>query len=72
MMQDYPKLLDNCDKVGFTNIEKGFSFTAAKNDPVSAATKFKSGLAPESAGSTEADVNHFSRVMLRLCGAEIE
>lgn len=46
MMQDYPKLLDNCDKVGFTMIEKGFCFTAAKNDPASAAQKFKSGLSP--------------------------
>ena len=46
MMQDYPKLLENCDKVGFTNIEKGFVFTTAKNDPISAAAKFQSGLDP--------------------------
>ena len=72
MMQDLPKLYDNCDKVGFTNIDKGFCFSTAKNDPESAAVKFKSGLAPESAGSCESDLVHFSRVMLRLAGAEIE
>jgi len=37
-----------------------------------AATKFKSGLSPESAGSCEADFNFFNRVMLRECGAEVE
>ena len=71
-MQDYPKLLENCDKVGFVMSEKGFSYTAAKNDPASAAQKFKSGLAPDSAGSCESDINFYNRVMLRMCGAEIE
>jgi UDP-sugar pyrophosphorylase len=50
-MQDYPKLLDNCDKVGYTSIDKGFCFTTLKNDLKTAINKFKDGLSPESAGS---------------------
>ena len=45
-MQDYPKLLKNCDLVGFTMIDRAYCFTTAKNDPASAAVKAKSGLAP--------------------------
>lgn len=39
MMQDYPKLLPNADRVGFTQIERGYSFAAVKNDIQSAAAK---------------------------------
>jgi hypothetical protein len=31
-MQDYPKLLDNGDRVGFTQIDRKFCFTTCKND----------------------------------------
>lgn len=51
MMQDYPKLLENCDRVGYTSIDKGFCFSTVKNDLATAVTKFKSGLACESASS---------------------
>lgn len=71
-MQDYPKLLPNCDKVGFTDIPKGFCFTTVKNDLKSAVDKFNKGLSPESASSCEADFYYNNRVMLRMCGAEIE
>ena len=50
-MQDYPKLLPNCNKVGFTDIPKGFCFTTVKNDLKSAVDKFKKGLSAESASS---------------------
>jgi hypothetical protein len=50
-MQDYPKLLDNCDYVGFSDIPKGYSFTTVKNDLATANTKIKQGLSGESAGS---------------------
>ena len=36
MMQDYPKLLPNCDKVGFASCPKGYCFSALKNDLASA------------------------------------
>ena len=44
MMQDYPKLLDNCDRVGYTSIDKLFSFSTVKNDLASAVAKYKQGL----------------------------
>lgn len=43
-MQDYPKLLNNCDLVGFTDAPRGYCFTAVKNDLTSANTKIKQGL----------------------------
>jgi len=48
-MQDYPKLLPNCDKVGFANVPKGYCFSALKNDLASANTKHKQGLSGEGA-----------------------
>lgn len=50
-MQDYPKLLEDCKRVGYTSVDKGFCFTTLKNDPKSAIAKFKDNLSPESAGS---------------------
>lgn len=39
LMQDYPKLLANCDKVGFTDIPKGLCFSTVKNDLKTAVDK---------------------------------
>jgi len=69
MMQDYPKLLENCSNVGFTMIDRRFCFSALKNDPKTAADKSKAGLPTESASSCEADIYDCNRLMLRLCGA---
>lgn len=44
MMQDYPKLLPNCDKVGFASVPKGYCFSALKNDLLSANQKHQQGL----------------------------
>lgn len=71
-MQDYPKLLEDCSRVGYTSISKGFCFTTLKNDPKTAIGKYKDGLSPESAGSCEAEFYHYNAEMLRLCGANIE
>lgn len=54
LMQDYPKLLDSCEHVGYTSMDKGFCFTTLKNDFKTALAKYKDGLSPESAGSCEA------------------
>lgn len=43
-MQDYPKLLPNCDHVGFSDVPRGYCFTAVKNDLLSANLKIKQGL----------------------------
>ena len=50
-MQDYPKLLTNCDKVGFTDIQKGLCFSTVKNDLKTAVDKVKKGLSGESAST---------------------
>ena len=61
MMQDYPKLLDNCDHVGYTSIDKGYSFTTVKNDLSTAINKYKANLKCESASSCEADFYFYNR-----------
>jgi UDP-sugar pyrophosphorylase len=71
-MQDYPKMLENCERVGYTSIDKGFCFTTVKNDLKTAMAKLKEGLSPESAGSCEGEFYQSNREMLRLCGAQVE
>ena len=72
MMQDYPKLLPNCDKVGFASIPKGYCFSTLKNDLLSANQKHKQGLSGEGAPHCEADIYINNRHLMRLCGADIE
>ena len=71
-MQDYPKLLPNCDKVGFASVPKGYCFSALKNDLISATQKHQKGLSGEGAPHCEADIYINNRHLLRLAGAEIE
>ena len=71
-MQDYPKLLHNCDHVGYTSIDKLFCFTTVKNDLTTGITKYQANISPECAGSCEADFYKSNREMLRLCGAQID
>lgn len=72
MMQDYPKLLDNCDNVGFTVIDRRFCYTSVKNDIKSAAGKVKLGLSSRSASVCEADIYECNRLLLKICGAQID
>lgn len=72
MMQDYPKLLETCDRVGFTMVPREFCFSTVKNDIKTAADKFKANGSPESAATCEADFYEQNRQLLKLCGAEIE
>ena len=72
MMQDYPKLLVNCDRVGFASVPKGYCFSALKNDLGSANVKHKAGLSGEGAPHCEADIYTTNRHLLRLCGAKRE
>lgn len=71
-MQDYPKLLHNCDNVGFSDVPRGYCFTTLKNDLLTANQKIKQGLAGEGAGSCESDVYFHNRSLLRISGAVIE
>lgn len=71
-MQDYPKLLETCEKVGFTMVPREFCFSTVKNDIKTAADKFKANNSPESASTCEADYYEQNRRLLKLCGAQIE
>lgn len=46
MMQDYPKLLGSCERVGFTMVPREFCFSTVKNDIKTAADKFKANNSP--------------------------
>ena len=71
-MQDYPKLLETCERVGFTMVPREFCFSTVKNDIKTAADKFKANNSPESAATCEADYYEQNRKLLALCGAKIE
>jgi UDP-sugar pyrophosphorylase len=72
MMQDYPKLLPSASKVGFTQFDRQYCFSACKNDLASAAQKIKQGLAPESASSCEAAFYRVNAELLGLAGAKVK
>jgi UDP-sugar pyrophosphorylase len=72
MMQDYPKLLKTNDRIGVTQIDKRFCFSACKNDVVSAAQKWKQGLPAESASSCEFDFFKVHEEILKIVGVDIE
>eukprot|EP00331_Platyophrya_macrostoma_P010990 CAMPEP_0176432794 /NCGR_PEP_ID=MMETSP0127-20121128/15599_1 /TAXON_ID=938130 /ORGANISM="Platyophrya macrostoma, Strain WH" /LENGTH=570 /DNA_ID=CAMNT_0017815019 /DNA_START=18 /DNA_END=1730 /DNA_ORIENTATION=- len=72
MMQDYPKFLKSNDRVGVTQIDRVFSFSACKNDVKSAAAKFKSGLPAESASTSEYDLYRQNEELLKIVGVDVE
>mmetsp|Transcript_10166 Transcript_10166/g.8712 ORF Transcript_10166/g.8712 Transcript_10166/m.8712 type:complete len:159 (-) Transcript_10166:179-655(-) len=72
MMQDYPKLLKSCDRVGVTQIDKIFSFSACKNDIKSAAEKFSKNLPPECAASCEHDFYRQCGLVLKAAGVDVQ
>ncbi|EGR28427.1 hypothetical protein IMG5_175820 [Ichthyophthirius multifiliis] len=49
MMQDYPKLLDSGDRVGFTQVARNFCFSTCKNDIKTAQQKFIQNMPAECA-----------------------
>lgn len=71
-MQDYPKLLPSSDRVGFTQVDREFSFTALKNNIATGVAKQKANVAPETASSMESDFYRANAQLLRFCGAVIE
>jgi len=72
MMQDYPKLLKTNERVGVTQIDKKFCFSACKNDIKTAAQKWKGGLPPESASSCEYDFYRVHEEILKIAGVHVE
>ena len=72
MMQDYPKLLGEGAKVGYTSFERWVAFSPLKNNIVDAALKVKDGLDAGSASTAESDFFHFTAKRLLESGSKIE
>ena len=72
MMQDLPKLLQPDAKVGFTTLERWFSFSPVKNSIQEALKCAASDMYPASPGAGEAAVYCANAALLRLAGAAIE
>ena len=72
MMQDFPKLLPNSARVGFSWYDRWFSFSAVKNNIVDGAVKHRQGLAPETASSGEFDLFDANAKVLSMWGVLIE
>lgn len=71
-LPDYPRLLENHDRMGITKIERPFSFTTCKNDPKEASVKWKKGIPAECAGTCELDYYQSNIDLLRFAGVQIE
>lgn len=72
LMQDFSKMLNSNEKVGFTMYERWISFTAVKNSLKDASQKASQGLDPWSAGSAEVDYFNCNKKLLEIAGASIE
>jgi len=72
MMQDYPKLLENCDRVGVTQYEKLFAFSPCKNDLKAAADRSSKNLPADCCGTCEEDFYKQGILVLERCGVQIE
>lgn len=69
MMQDYPRLLPQGARVGFTQLDRWIAFSPVKNNAQDAAKKAAAGTPPESASTGEADMYNACCTMLDACGA---
>jgi UDP-sugar pyrophosphorylase len=72
LMQDFSKMFEAGEKVGFTMYDRWISFTAVKNSLPDAVAKVSQGLDPWSAGSGEIDYFLCNIKLLRLAGAVVE
>ena len=65
LMQDFPKLLVNNEKVGFSSYEKWFCFTTCKNNLKDGCDKLKKGISAETAFSEEQDIYNWNIKVLK-------
>ncbi|KAL4490445.1 hypothetical protein ABPG72_002655 [Tetrahymena utriculariae] len=72
MYEEYPKLLENDNRVGITQVNRAFCFSTVKNDIKTASQKFQQNLGPESASTCEQDLYSMNREILKLVGVEVE
>ena len=71
MMQDYPKLLPQGSKVGFTSAPAWLCFSPCKNNSVDAAKAVKDGIPAGSAYTAESDSYYVFAEILRRLGAKV-
>lgn len=64
MMQDFPKLFTNNEKVGFTMYDRWFCFSTLKNNLKEGTDKLKKGGIPETAFSVEQDIFKANQILL--------
>lgn len=64
MMQDFPKLFTNNEKVGFTMYDRWFCFSTLKNNLKEGTDKLKKGGIPETAFSVEQDIFKTNQILL--------
>ncbi|MBF0243828.1 MAG: UTP--glucose-1-phosphate uridylyltransferase [Planctomycetes bacterium] len=72
LMQDYPRLLESSNGVGYSRFPRWLCFSPVKNRLEDAASKSSSGLPPECAGSGEFDIYHAHAHFLELSGMHVE
>ena len=65
MMQDFPKLFENNEKVGFTMYDRWFCFSTCKNNLKDGVDKLVKNLVPETAFSIEQDIFATNKIILR-------
>jgi len=65
MMQDYPQLLTENEKVGFTMYERWFCFSTCKNNLKDGIDRLKKGLLAETMFSCEQDIYQTNLIILR-------
>ena len=65
LMQDFPKLLTDNEKVGFCMYEKWFCFSTCKNNLKDGCDKLKKGLSAETAFSEEQDIYFWNIKVLK-------
>lgn len=71
MMQDYPKILSNDAKVGFTMAPAWICFSPCKNNSTDAAAAVASGIPANSAWTAESDQYFVGAELLRRLGASV-
>lgn len=66
MMQDYPLLLTNNERVGFTSYPAWFAFASCKNNINDALIRLEKGLSPECGFSVEQNIFNYHIKILKL------
>ncbi len=69
---DYPRLLENHDRVGITKVDRLFSFTTCKHSLAEGENRWIKGIPPEYAGSCESEYYKCNAELLKIAGVQIE